>query len=243
MTASSLYLSQFLKTRPDLLVKPSPMIIAPSYIDPSATIDPTAKIGPNVAIGPNVVIGAGVRVKDAMIFEGSTLEQHACVLHSIVGANCQIGPWARVDGEPEPATDVKGQISVTVLGELSSIHHGLSSHVVQRPRSASPPRRTYGAASSCQTYVSAVDSATRANESTEITLEILRQSSLALDSAYRPLSQILDNTLLGRLIISCIVTLHSSHFQHSINGRSEIVVTCVQDRFDHIFVERRKHLS
>ncbi|ORX38427.1 nucleotide-diphospho-sugar transferase [Kockovaella imperatae] len=115
VTASSLYLSRFLKNRPDLLAKPSSSIIAPSYVDPTATIDPSAKIGPNVAIGPNVTIGAGVRVKDAIIFEGSTLEQHACVVHSIVGANCQIGPWARVDGEPEPEKDTKGQISVTVL--------------------------------------------------------------------------------------------------------------------------------
>ena len=46
------------------------------------------------------------------------IDQHACVLHSIVGANCQIGPWARVDGEAEPEKDTKGQISVTVLGEL-----------------------------------------------------------------------------------------------------------------------------
>ena len=120
MTASSLYLNRFLKTRPDLLAQSSSSIISPSYIDPSATIDPTAKIGPNVAIGPGVVIGPGVRVKDAIIFEGSTLDRHSCVLNSIVGANCQIGAWARVDGFPEPEKDVKGQISVTVLGELVS---------------------------------------------------------------------------------------------------------------------------
>lgn len=117
MTASSLYLSRFSKTDPSLLASPSAQIVAPSYVDPSAHIDPTAKIGPNVAIGPNVTIGAGVRVKEAIVMEGSTLEQHATVLNSIVGRNCHIGPWARVDGEPEQ--DGKA-ITVTVLGRSLS---------------------------------------------------------------------------------------------------------------------------
>lgn len=46
--------------------------------------------------------------------EGSTLERHSCVISSIVGDNCSIGPWARVDGVPEPEQDTK-EISVTVL--------------------------------------------------------------------------------------------------------------------------------
>jgi mannose-1-phosphate guanylyltransferase len=119
VTASSLYLARFQKAQPELLAKPSATIIAPSYIDPTARIAASAKIGPNVAIGPGVQIEDGVRVKDAIIMEGSTLEKHSCVLNSIVGTNCHIGPWARVDGAPEPEQDVKGQISVTVLGELS----------------------------------------------------------------------------------------------------------------------------
>jgi len=114
VTASSLYLSRYHRTAPDLLCKSNPSIIQPCYIDPSATIAPTAKIGPNVAIGPFVNIGEGVRVKDAIIMEGSTLERHACVINSIVGDNCSIGPWARVDGVPEPEKDGK-EISVTVL--------------------------------------------------------------------------------------------------------------------------------
>lgn len=113
VTASSLYLGRYNKTNPTLLSS-SPSIIQPCYIDPSATLAPSAKIGPNVAIGPYVNVGEGVRVKDAIIMEGSTLEKHACVLNSIVGSNCSIGPWARVEGVPEPEQDTK-EISVTVL--------------------------------------------------------------------------------------------------------------------------------
>lgn len=53
--------------------------------------------------------------------EGSTLEKHSVVLNSIVGTNCHIGHWARVDGSPEPEQDVKGQISVTVLGRFQRL--------------------------------------------------------------------------------------------------------------------------
>jgi mannose-1-phosphate guanylyltransferase len=114
VTASSLYLSRYHKTSPELL-QTGANIVGPCYIDPTARIDPTAKIGPNVAIGPFVNVGPGVRVKDAIVMEGSSLEQHACVLNSIVGTNCRLGAWSRVDGQPESEQD-KGQISVTVLG-------------------------------------------------------------------------------------------------------------------------------
>lgn len=122
MTASSLYLSRYHKTNPSLLAdsSASPSVIQPCYIDPSATIAPSAKIGPNVAIGPFVNVGEGVRVKDAIVMEGTTLEKHSCVLNSIVGTNCNIGPWARVDGLPEPEQDTK-QISVTVLATEVSL--------------------------------------------------------------------------------------------------------------------------
>ena len=117
MSASSLYLSRFSKTHPGLLAKPSSSIIGPVYIDSSAQIHPTAKLGPNVAIGPGASVGEGVRIKDAIIFEGTTLDRNSCVLNSIIGTNCHLGAWSRVDGDPEPEEDVKGKISVTILGE------------------------------------------------------------------------------------------------------------------------------
>ncbi|WVQ80063.1 hypothetical protein IAT38_002164 [Cryptococcus sp. DSM 104549] len=121
VTATALYLSHFSKTNPSLLAPSSPNIIAPTYIDPSATISPTAKIGPNVAIGPGVVVGDGVRIKDAIVMDGSTIEGHAAVLNSIVGTDCTVGQWARVDGESEPEKDVKGKISVTILATEVSL--------------------------------------------------------------------------------------------------------------------------
>ncbi|KAK1927222.1 nucleotide-diphospho-sugar transferase [Papiliotrema laurentii] len=120
VTASSLYLSRFLEAEPSRLTQ-SGNVIQPVYIDPSAQVDPSAKIGPMVAIGPGVKIEKGVRIKNAIVMEGTVLEEHSCVLNSIVGSDCHIGKWARVDGEPEPEQEVKGQISVTVLATEVSL--------------------------------------------------------------------------------------------------------------------------
>jgi ADP-glucose pyrophosphorylase len=72
-----------------------------------------------------VYIGDGVRVKDAILLEGTTIERNAAVLNSIVGRDCTIGPWARVDGEEETEADAaSGQgkkISVTVLASDVSL--------------------------------------------------------------------------------------------------------------------------
>lgn len=116
VTASSLYLRRFAKTCPELLAPKAANIIEPVFVHPTASIDPSAKVGPDVAIGPGVVIGAGARVANAMILAGSTIDKHAVVVNSIVGSEVKLGQWARVDGEPEPETEVKGQISVSVIG-------------------------------------------------------------------------------------------------------------------------------
>ncbi|KAL4608989.1 mannose-1-phosphate guanyltransferase alpha [Arapaima gigas] len=70
------------------------------YIHPTANIDPTAVLGPNVSIGTGVTIGAGVRVRESIILHGATLQDHSCVLNSIVGWDSTIGRWARVEGTP-----------------------------------------------------------------------------------------------------------------------------------------------
>lgn len=121
VTASSLYLRRFQKTNPDLLAPPAGNIIEPAFVHPTATIDATAKVGPNVAIGPGVTVGEGARVANAIILDGSTIDKHAVVVNSIVGSNARLGQWARVDGEPEPETEVSGQISVSIIGSEVSL--------------------------------------------------------------------------------------------------------------------------
>ncbi|XP_072541466.1 mannose-1-phosphate guanylyltransferase regulatory subunit alpha-A isoform X1 [Salminus brasiliensis] len=101
--ASRLYLNQYHKTHPERLAANKdggPKMCGNVYIHPTANIDPTAVLGPNVSIGTGVTIGAGVRVRESIILHGATLQDHSCVLNSIVGWESTIGKWARVEGTP-----------------------------------------------------------------------------------------------------------------------------------------------
>jgi mannose-1-phosphate guanylyltransferase len=92
--------------------KEGPIIIGDVLIDATAKVHPTAKIGPNVAIGANAVIGAGVRVANSIVLDGVKVADHACILFSILGWDCVIGKWARIEGVPS-TSNYKG---ITILG-------------------------------------------------------------------------------------------------------------------------------
>ncbi|KAH7646165.1 GDP-mannose pyrophosphorylase A [Dermatophagoides farinae] len=99
------YLSTYRKFNPELLssTEPSgngPTIIGDVYIDPTAVIDPTARIGPNVSISEGVKIGAGVRIKESIILKNVTVKNHSLIMYSVLGWNCAIGTWSRVEGTP-----------------------------------------------------------------------------------------------------------------------------------------------
>uniref|UniRef100_A0A673HIL3 Mannose-1-phosphate guanyltransferase alpha-B-like n=1 Tax=Sinocyclocheilus rhinocerous TaxID=307959 RepID=A0A673HIL3_9TELE len=101
--ASRLYLKQYHQSHPERLATNqdgTPKIIGDVYIHPTANIDPSAVLGPNVSIGKGVIIGGGVRVRESIILHGAVLQDHCCVLNSIVGWDSTVGKWARVEGTP-----------------------------------------------------------------------------------------------------------------------------------------------
>ncbi|XP_066467674.1 mannose-1-phosphate guanyltransferase alpha isoform X1 [Tiliqua scincoides] len=101
--ANRLYLSCYNQCHPERLAQNhpgGPIIRGNVYIHPTASVDATAVLGPNVSIGKGVTIGAGVRVRESIILHGASLQDHTCVLNSIVGWDSTIGRWARVEGTP-----------------------------------------------------------------------------------------------------------------------------------------------
>lgn len=70
------------------------------YIHPTAKIHPAAVIGPNVSIGMNVEVGAGARIRESIVLKNSIIAEHSCVLYSIIGWNCRVGKWTRIEGYP-----------------------------------------------------------------------------------------------------------------------------------------------
>ncbi len=79
-------------------------------VHPSASVAPSADLGDGCVVGPFVVIGEGVRVGSGTVLDTGT------VLHagSVVGANCRLGPYAVVGGDPMD-TSFRGEASFTVL--------------------------------------------------------------------------------------------------------------------------------
>lgn len=75
-------------------------IIGDVYIHPTALVDPSAVIGPNVSIMENCRIGPGVRIKESIILQNAVVNAHSLVLCSIVGWDCLVGTWTRVEGTP-----------------------------------------------------------------------------------------------------------------------------------------------
>jgi len=77
-----------------------PTIIGDVIIHPTAKVDPTAVLGPNVTVSAGVVIGGGVRIRESIILEDATIQEHCCVLYSIVGWNTILGAYVRIEGTP-----------------------------------------------------------------------------------------------------------------------------------------------
>ncbi|GEM11011.1 mannose-1-phosphate guanylyltransferase [Rhodotorula toruloides] len=106
------------KSRADYSKKKGPEIVEPCFIHEDAQIDDTAKIGPNVSIGSGVKVGFGSRIKESIILDNTVIDKNACVLYSIVGEECKIGPWARVEGAPLAGGQ---QQSIAILGKDVSV--------------------------------------------------------------------------------------------------------------------------
>lgn len=90
-------------------------------------IDVNVVLEGKVNLGSNITIGPGCVIKDTTIADGAEIKAHSVVEGAIVGANAQIGPFARLRPGTELATNTKvGNFVETkkaVVGEGSKINH------------------------------------------------------------------------------------------------------------------------
>jgi len=85
------------------------------FIHPQATVHPSATLGPNVTIGKNAIIHEGVRVRESIILDGSVVQEHSCILYSILGWKSIVGPWTRIEGTPNDPNPNKPFAKVEVV--------------------------------------------------------------------------------------------------------------------------------
>ncbi len=80
-----------------------------------------------VSLGSNVTIGPGCVIKDATIADGVEIKPHSVVEGVVVGANAEIGPFARLRPGTELGANTKVgnfvEIKKAVVGEGSKISH------------------------------------------------------------------------------------------------------------------------
>lgn len=97
------YLDLYRKEHVDRLAQNGPgmpQIIGDVHIHPAASVHHTATLGPNVSIGKGATIGPGVRIRESIILGDAVIQDHSCVLYSIIGWNSTVGVWSRVEGTP-----------------------------------------------------------------------------------------------------------------------------------------------
>ncbi|XP_021343417.1 mannose-1-phosphate guanyltransferase alpha-A-like isoform X3 [Mizuhopecten yessoensis] len=122
------YLAIYRTSHPERLAKSKedcPTVRGDVYIHPTAQVHPTAVLGPNVTIGKHATVGEGVRVRESIILEGASLQDHCCVLHSVIGWNSTVGLWTRIEGTPndpnpnKPFAKIETTSTFTSEGKLN----------------------------------------------------------------------------------------------------------------------------
>jgi len=104
-------------------------IVGNVLVDPSAKIGSNCRIGPNVTIGPDVVVEDGVCIKRSTILKGSRIKSHSWLDSCIVGWNCVIGQWVRMENVTVLGEDVIVSDEVFINGGKVLPHKAISSSV------------------------------------------------------------------------------------------------------------------
>ncbi|VDK82327.1 unnamed protein product [Litomosoides sigmodontis] len=115
-----------------LHLKHSSMLSKECYVQEDVMVHHTARIGKGCIIGPNVVIGSnvqiheGVRLRDSTILSDSVINSHSWVNGSIIGRNCVIGRWVRMDNTCVIGDDVTVEDELYLNGARVLPHKAIS---------------------------------------------------------------------------------------------------------------------
>ena len=84
--------------KPDsVLIDSSAMIKKPCNFGKNVVIGADSMIGPNVSIAEDVFIGKGCKIENSIIFAGAVIEDYSSVKNAILGENCVLERWVKVE--------------------------------------------------------------------------------------------------------------------------------------------------
>lgn len=79
-------------------------------------IDVNCILEGKIVLGNNVTIGAGTILKNVTIYDGANIKPYSIIEDAIIGASCQIGPFARI----RPGTDLQAAVHVGNFVEIKN---------------------------------------------------------------------------------------------------------------------------
>jgi len=123
-----LYLTSIETKKPELLAK-GVGIVGSVLMDPTATIGSNCRIGPDVTIGPGVVIENGACIKRTTILRGAHIKSNSWLESCIVGWNCVVGQWVRMENMTVLGEDVHVKDELYVNGGKVLPHKSISNSV------------------------------------------------------------------------------------------------------------------
>jgi len=101
---------------PELTAPKAERILGNVLIDPTAKIHKDAVIGPDVVIGPGCEIEEGVRLQRTCVMRDTKIKAHSWISDSIIGWQCTIGKWVRIEGVTVLAEDIQVKDEVYING-------------------------------------------------------------------------------------------------------------------------------
>jgi mannose-1-phosphate guanylyltransferase len=130
LTGMCLYLNSLGQKSSSLLTS-GPCLVGNVIVDPTAKIGANCRIGPNVTIGPDVVVEDGVCIKRSTVLRGATVRQHSWLESCIIGWNCTVGRWVRMENVCVLGEDVNVKDEVYVNGGKVLPHKSIGTSVTE----------------------------------------------------------------------------------------------------------------
>jgi len=128
LVGNRLYL-QFLAEKDPTQLMLGKDIVKNVLVHPTARIGKNCRIGPDVVIGPGVVVEDGVRLAHATVLEKSVIKANSVVLDSIIGWNCVVGSWCRIEGGSVLAENVQVNDELYIRGAKVLPHKSISASI------------------------------------------------------------------------------------------------------------------
>ncbi|GJQ12153.1 hypothetical protein GpartN1_g3944.t1 [Galdieria partita] len=128
LTGMCLYLSNLRNKEPQN-IQYGPEFIGNVLVDPSAKIGQNCRLGPDCVIGRDCIVEDGVRLIRTTLLPGTRVKSHTWISDSIIGWQCTIGEWVRIENNTVLGEDVSVSDEIYVNGASVLPHKNVTTDI------------------------------------------------------------------------------------------------------------------